>query len=491
MHRRSFAGALAISAAVLGLGGGVLTAEPTRKPNFLFILVDDLGWADLGCYGSTYYETPNLDRLAADGMRFTDGYAACPVCSPTRASILTGKYPARVGITDWIPGSNPKNRKLLGTQDLHQLPLEEITIAEALREAGYKTFFAGKWHLGSTGFFPEQQGFDINKGGHHKGSPPGGYYSPYKNPKLENGPPGEYLPDRLTAETAAFMESNRDHPFLAYLSFYTVHTPIQACKRHLPKFQAKLKQAGEAAGPEFRAERNGWTKLRQDDPAYASMVYAMDENVGRLLRKLDELDLAANTVIIFTSDNGGLSTLGRRWAPTCNEPLRAGKGWCYEGGMRVPVIVRAPGATRAGQTCSVPITSTDFYPTLLELAGLPLAPRQHADGLSLVSLLKGGKTLDRNAIFWHYPHYHGSTWAPGAAVRSGKWKLIEFYEEGLAELYDLESDGSERRELSESHGRKKRELLDMLHAWQKKIGAGMPAPNPGFKPGTAHGKVRK
>jgi arylsulfatase A-like enzyme len=491
MHRKSPVFAAALGAAVLVLSAGLRPAVAARKPNFLFILVDDLGGTDLGCYGSTYYETPNLDRLAAEGVRFTDAYASCPVCSPTRASIMTGKYPARVGITDWIPGGDPKNRKLRCPRDLHQLPLEEVTIAEALREAGYKTFFAGKWHLGGEGHFPEKQGFEINKGGHHKGSPPGGYYSPYKNPKLDSGPDGEYLPDRLTDETMAFMEANRDHPFLAYLAFYTVHTPIQACKRHFPKFEKKLKQAGKPTGAAFRKERNGWTKLRQDDPAFASMVYAMDENVGRLLRRLDTLDLTEDTVVIFTSDNGGLSTLGRQWAPTCNEPFRAGKGWCYEGGIRVPLIIRAPGTARSERACGVPVTSTDFYPTMLELAGLPPAPGQHADGISLSPLLTDGGVLDRDALYWHYPHYHGSTWAPGAAIRAGKWKLIEFYEENAVELYDLASDAGEKQDLSRSHADRTNELRAMLRAWQEKVGAKMPAQNADSKPGTVKKKGRK
>jgi len=463
-----------------------MPASGAEKRSFLFILVDDLGWRDLGCYGSTFYETPRVDRLAATGMRFTDAYAACPVCSPTRASILTGKYPARVGITDWIPGLDPKNRKLLGTRDLHQLPLEEVTIAEVLREAGYATFFAGKWHLGGEGFLPEDQGFDINKGGHERGSPPGGYYTPYRNPRLRDGPPGEYLTDRLADESIRFLKEHVKRggkkPFLLYLSFYTVHTPIQACKRHLEKFREKARNMPDAPGPEFIRERRGWTKQRQDFPEFATMVHAMDENVGRLLDELEELGLSESTVVIFLSDNGGLSTLGRRWAPTSNVPLRAGKGWCYEGGIRVPLIISAPGVTRPGSLCRAPVTSTDLYPTLLELAGLPLRPAQHADGLSLVPLLQGGASLEREAIFWHYPHYHGSTWTPGAALRGGDWKLIEFFEEEKVELYNLKNDIGEREELSEKYPQKKEELLQMLRAWQKRIGAKFPVKNPNFNP---------
>lgn len=370
--RRNFLKWLAAGAAAAVLPGAVRSAPP-RKPNFLFFLVDDLGWKDLGCYGSTFHDTPNLDKLAASGMRFTDAYAACPVCSPTRASIMTGKYPARLGITDWIPGQRPKNRKLLAPPIHNQLALNEVTIAEVLKEAGYRTFFAGKWHLGGEGFFPEQQGFDINKGGHHRGSPPGGYYAPYKNPKLEDGPEGEYLTDRLAAESVRFLQTHGKEPFLLYLSFYTVHTPIQACKRHVEAYKKKAEALPPLKGPEQIKERDGWTKVRQDGPDYASMVRAMDENVGRVLAALDRLGLADDTVVIFMSDNGGLSTLRRRGYPTSNLPLcRQGmvlRGW-YPRTHDHP----APGVTRPGSTCTVPVTSTDFYPTMLELAGLPAPP---------------------------------------------------------------------------------------------------------------------
>ncbi|MBD3317222.1 MAG: sulfatase-like hydrolase/transferase, partial [Chitinivibrionales bacterium] len=424
-----------------------------KKPNIVFILADDLGWSDLSCYGGRFYETPNLDDFAQTGVRFTDAYASCPVCSPTRASVMTGKYPARFNITDWIPGMKAKNRKLITPQDLQELPLDEVTFAERLKESGYKTFFAGKWHLGGEGFYPQDQGFDINKGGYHKGGPRGGYYSPYKNPALDDGPDGEYLTDRLTDESIKFMEANKNTPFVLCLSFYTVHTPIQACNRHHLKFPKKKaeKMHGEDKSP-FRRERRGVTKMRQDNPSYASMVHAMDENIGRLLAKLEKLGLDDNTAVIFTSDNGSLSTRAATNAPTSNLPLRAGKGWCYEGGIRVPAIMRLPGVTKPNSTCRAPITSTDFYPTFLDLAGLPQNPKQHADGLSLIPLFdKKVKTLARNAIYWHYPHYHGSTWTPGAAIRYGDWKLIEFYEEGEAELYNLASDIGESKDLSDAY----------------------------------------
>ena len=331
-----------------------------KKKNVVFILVDDLGWKDLACYGSNFYESPNIDRLAAKGNLFTSAYTPNPVCSPTRAAILTGRYPSRIGITDWIPGQNPKNKPLIGPEDLYELPLEEVTFAETLKNEGYKTFFAGKWHLGDVDFLPEDQGFDINMGGHHKGSPPGGYYSPYRNPKLTDGPEGEYLTDRLTSESIEFLERNKNDPFLLYLSYYTVHTPIQACKRYLGKFKAKQKLLQDSIA-QLKTEGSGQTLINQYNPEYASMIYALDENVGRLLDKLEALDLMEETLIIFTSDNGGLSTLtNNRVAPTSVRPLRAGKGWAYEGGIRVPLIIKKPGLPKH-MIIDTPVISMDFF----------------------------------------------------------------------------------------------------------------------------------
>ena len=466
-------------AAVLS-SAGLQTSHAANVKNVVFILVDDLGWADLTCYGSKFHKTPNLDRLAASGMRFTDAYAACPVCSPTRAAIMTGQHPARVGITDWIPGQSPRNRKLLSNVDLDALPLKQVTLAEALGKHGFKTFFAGKWHLGSDGALPQDQGFAINKGGHHKGSPPGGYYAPYKNPQLKNGPKGEYLPDRLTNESIDFLKSIQDERFLLYLSFYTVHTPIQADKQSVAEFQAAAGELGKSPPP--KQERNGLTRMRQDRADYASMVAGMDRNVGRLLDALEERDLADSTAIFFTSDNGGLSTLARRNAPTCNLPLRAGKGWCYEGGIRVPLIVRVPGVTEPGSTSHQPVTSMDFYPTILEMLGLAAMPEQHTDGSSLIEVLSGKSQLDRTDLHWHYPHYHGSTWTPGAAIRSGNWKLIEFYETDEVELFDLSNDPGEQRDLSKTNSGKTRELQGRLKRWQTQVGAALPRKNPNYKP---------
>ncbi|NPA36124.1 MAG: sulfatase [Chlorobi bacterium] len=447
-----------------------------QKPNVLFILVDDLGWKDLGCFGSTFYESPNIDKLAQTSVMFTEAYAAGPVCSPTRAAILTGKHPARIGITDWIPGRGDKGQKLKTPSILNELPLEEYTMAEIFKDHGYKTFFAGKWHLGGKGYFPEDQGFDINIGGNHTGQPKGGYYSPYKNPQLPDGPEGEYLTDRLTNETIKFIKesikNSPDTPFFAYLSYYAVHTPIQACKRHIDKFRKKAEKLPRPADSIFVAEHNSYTRLIQNDPAYASMIYAMDENVGKLLKTLQKLNIENNTIIVFTSDNGGLSTLLWKGAPTSVYPLRAGKGWCYEGGVRIPLIIKLPGETKH-VTIDKPVVSMDLYPTLVDLAGLHKVPKQYLDGVSIVPLFNG-KDIKRSSFFWHYPHYHGSGWTPGAAIRKDNWKLIEFYEDSVIELYDLSKDTGEIHNLSEKFPEKTEELLKLLREKQKETGARFP-----------------
>lgn len=449
-------------------------AEPT---NFVFFLVDDLGWADVGCFGSEFYETPNIDALAASGMKFTNGYAACPVCSPTRASIMTGRHPVRVDITDWIPGratSGVKDAKFKHVHDRDNLALEEVTIAEALKPHGYQTFFAGKWHLGDEGHWPTDQGFDFNIGGNSKGSPPGGYYSPWTNPTLKAKRPNEYLTERLTSESLNFLESRKnDAPFLLYLAYYNVHTPIQPYKKRIDHYQDKAKQF--TTDTPTIEEHDGVSRTRQDNPALASMVAAVDDSVGEILGKLEELNLSDNTVVVFFSDNGGLCTLARRPGPTSNLPLRSGKGWLYEGGVREPTIIRAPGVTKAGSESDVPIVSMDFFPTMLELAGLPQQPELHADGQSLVSLLNGGDLAQRE-LYWHYPHYHGSTWAPGASIRDGDWKLIEFYHYENVELYNLKRDPGEQTDLSQTEPETRDRLLEKLHAWQKRMNARMPVP---------------
>jgi arylsulfatase A-like enzyme len=480
-------------ASLLGLASAVLppiAQSEVVKPNFLFILADDLGWKDLGCYGSSFYETPNLDRLAATGMRFTNAYAACPVCSPTRASILSGKYPARTATTDWFGAPQPDTahkhkgtrfKPLLPAQYTPELSLEEENLAEALKASGYATFFAGKWHLGHEAFHPENQGFDVNKGGHHKGSPhPGGYFAPYGNPTLEDGPEGEHLPDRLARETNSFIDAHRDAPFLAYLSFYSVHTPLQSRKDLTEKYKAKKAAMGDLE-PIWGEEGARKLRLVQEHAVYAGMVEAMDAAIGTVLDHLEESGLADNTVVFFMSDNGGLST--SEGHPTSNLPLRAGKGWLYEGGIREPMLVRAPGHTKPASLCDTPVTSTDFYPTMLELAGLPAKPKQHVDGESMVPLLKGGDALKRDAIYWHYPHYGNQGGTPGAAIREGDWKLIEYFEDKPVELFNLAKDMGETRNLAGEQPERVAQLRGKLDAWQKDVGARFPTPNPNAKPG--------
>ncbi len=457
-------------------------AGAEKSTNFIFFLVDDLGWADLGCYGSEFHETPHIDRLAASGMRLTHGYAACPVCSPTRASILTGRHPVRVDITDWIPGQgNARVNPLLHPQDRDNLALEEVTIAEVLKAQGYQTFFAGKWHLGNKGHWPTDQGFDVNIGGNSKGSPPGGYYAPWTNPTLTARQEGEYLTERLTEESITFLQQrDADRPFLLYLSYYNVHTPIQPYRKRVAHYQQKAGELFAEPSPPL-AEHEGVSRSRQDNAAYASMLAAVDDSVGALLGKVKQLGLEENTVVMFFSDNGGLCTLKKRPGPTSNLPLRASKGWLYEGGVREPTIIRAPGVTRAGSVSDTPVVSMDFFPTILSLAGLKQRPRLHADGINLVPLLTGGELKSR-PLYWHYPHYHGSAWKPGASVRDGKWKLIEFYHYKNVELYDLAEDPGEQNNLVEKYPAVAARLQKQLADWQKKMNARMPVPNPDYQP---------
>jgi arylsulfatase A-like enzyme len=482
MNRRDFLKGLGAGAAMLALPRCAQarrrgTANAKRGPNFVFFLIDDLGGTDVGCFASSFYETPNIDRLAAQGMKFTDAYAACPVCSPTRASIMTGKYPARLGITQWIGGPNEP------TEYLHYMPLEEATIAETLKEAGYVTGFVGKWHLGDRPYYPDKQGFDVNIGGDNSGSPPT-YFYPYRknNRALEEMPPGgeegEYLTDRLTDESLKFLDANKDRPFLLYLSHYAVHTPIESKQGLTDKYKAKADRMPATDGPKFVPAYGRYqTRQYQDNAIYAGMVQSVDESVGRVIDKLEELGVAENTVVIFMSDNGGLSTQPGD-APTSNLPLRAGKGWLYEGGIREPMIIKWPGVVKQGSMCSEPVTSTDFYPTMLEMAGMRLRPRQHVDGVSLVPLLMGVGSPDRKAIYWHYPHYHGSGSRPSGAVRAGDYKLIEWYENGAVELYNLRDDISEKEDLAEKMPEKAAELKAMLAKWRKQVNAKMPASGP-------------
>lgn len=457
------------------------------RPNILFILIDDLGWRDLGCYGSTFYETPNLDRLAAQGMRFTDAYAASPVCSPTRASILTGKYPARVGVTNWIPG-NPWG-KLMGVPYSHALPKDELTIAQVLKAHGYRTWHVGKWHLGEKGNWPEDFGFDVNIAGCHLGGPHrGGYFSPWNIDNLENGPQGEYLTDRLTDEAIRLIEQPDEHPFFLYLSHYAVHTPIQAPPELVAKYEKKAKALDLDAQETFRdgepfpclhkKDQRIRRRLIQSDPVYAAMVENLDTNIGRVLDALDRLGKTDDTLVIFTSDNGGLSTA--EGSPTSNAPLSEGKGWMYDGGVREPLIVRWPGVIEPGSTCETPVTSPDFFPTCLEAASLPLRPERHVDGVSLAPLFRG-ESIHRDAIFWHYPHYSNQGDAPACAIRAGDWKLIEHFEDGRLELFNLRDDLEESRDLSSSLPERARELHARLVAWRRSIEAKIPQPNPDYE----------
>jgi arylsulfatase A-like enzyme len=445
-------------------------------------LVDDLGATDLGCFGSTFYETPHIDRLAKEGVRFTAAYAACPVCSPTRASMMTGRYPQRTGITDYINGSGAnqpeqwrRNTKMLPAPYADHLALEERTLAEALREAGYATFFAGKWHLGGHGFLPTDQGFDINRGGYNAGSPHS-YFSPYRNPLLKDGPPGEHLPLRLANETCQFIADNASRPFFAVLSFYSVHIPLQGRPDLIEKYQAKAAALPPPASA-WRREHDSEVRLVQNHPTYAAMVEAMDAAVGIVLDRLDELGLAEDTLIVFTSDNGGLST--KEGSPTSNVPLRAGKGWLYEGGLRVPAIIRWPRVTNPGSSSGVPIISNDYFPTFLEAAAVTPAEDRRIDGTSLVPLFRG-ESIEGRPFYWHYPHYGNQGGMPGSAVRDGRWKLNEWHEDGAIELYDLNADLGETQNLVDSHPDIAGRLRGLLEAWRREVGAKLPKPNPRY-----------
>lgn len=449
---------------------GASAANTARPPNVIFFLIDDWGWTDAGSFGSKLYETPHIDRLAAQGMKFTQAYAACTVCSPTRAAVMTGKYPARLHITDWIAGHKRPYAKLKIPDWTMHLPLAERTIAEELKARGYTTGIFGKWHLGDEPFYPEQQGFDVNVGGCHMGAPRS-YFPPYGIPNLKDEQPGEFLSDRLTREALAFIETNRDRPFYLYFPHYAVHTPLAGKPEVIAKYQKKL-----AAG-----------NYSQTNAVYAALVESVDDSVGAVMRKLAELRLADDTVIILTGDNGGLSgTLnaqGWRPGPTRNDPLRLGKGSAYEGGVRVPLIVKWPGVTAAGSVNPTPVISVDYFPTILEIvdgaratAVRPLLPA--VDGASITALLKGGTQLRRDAIYWHYPHYHPGSATPYSAIREGDWKLIHFFEDDHVELYNLKDDLGEKTDLASSNPKKAADLRAKLTAWRSSVGAQLPSRNP-------------
>ena len=505
---------------VLLFGVALFAAGEKQKtpPNIVFFLVDDLGWSDIGCYGSSFYETPNIDKLAEDGVRFNQAYAACHVCSPTRASILTGKYPARLHLTDWLAGrKNYPFQKLKMPKHVQHLADGEKTLADAFKLNGYSTAIFGKWHVGEEPSGPTSKGFDVQiPQNWNKGWPKAGYHAPFGMDGI-NGKKGDYLTDRLTDEALNYIEKNKDKPFFLYFSHFAVHDPIQGRKDLVEKYKKKLASMPKPKGPAFILEGNpdskkplsrkeldglikkpshkGYKvlpqqtvkiKQHQDNVEFAAMVESVDESLGRVVARLKELGLSDNTIIIFFSDNGGMSganfarpsknisksQLDKSFASS-NLPLRGAKGWLYEGGIRVPMIVKWPGVGKKGLICEEPVTSTDFYPSLLEMAGLPAMPEQHMDGVSFVPALKG-EAFERKAIYWHFPHYsnHGMQ-SPGGAIRLGDYKLLEYFENNTVQLFNLKDDLGEQNDLSKTQPEKVRALLNMLHAWRKEVSAQM------------------
>ncbi len=448
----------------------VAIAAPTEQPNVVVFLVDDLGWADLSCYGSTYHETPHIDELAKAGMKFTNAYAAASLCSPTRASILTGKHPVRVNITDWIPGAGDQGRKLKTPEDVHNLPLAEHTLGEAFRDSGYQTFYAGKWHLGDPDHGPDKQGFNTYVQTATRQVNPDG-----KSKRTRIAiPQGDrwHLTRFITEKTVEYISGYQSaQPFFIFVSYHDVHSPVLADDRFVAKFESKSETKNRKSP---KREGDGKTRMVQNNPKYASMVRGMDQSVGDILRALDDADLLKNTIILFASDNGGLSTL-KRPGPTCNLPLRAGKGWLYEGGIRIPLIVSYPGHIRPDSKTEQMVVTTDYYPTLLELAKIPLATDQHVDGKSFSKTLLE-KTADQSVrdLYWHFPHYHGSRWTPGSAVRSGDWKLIHFYEHRRYELYNLRDDPGELQDLADRTVEKLDEMKAKLNKWRDDLRAQAP-----------------
>jgi len=470
----------------LALGGCVAEDRDAPPPSFVLFVVDDLGWADTRVYGSTFYDTPHVDRLAASGARFTRFYAAAPVCSPTRASLMTGKHPARLHLTDWIGGE--QRGSLVPADSVQALPLQEWTLGEAFQRAGYRTGYIGKWHLGGTGYLPDSQGFDFMKAVNHAGQP-GSHFFPYENPDwpvadvpdLDDGSEGEYLADRLTDEAIRFVRDNRERSFLLVLSHYAVHTPLEAPERLTRKYETRAAALPEAGTPpEIPEGPTARTKTRQDHPVFAGMVESVDASLGRLVAEIEALGLTSRTAILFLSDNGGLSTLvkGRGDIPTSNVPLRAGKGWLYEGGVRIPFIVRWPGLVEAGRVIDAPGDTTDVLPTMLAMAGLAPEPDRLLDGTSLWPLLRGENEPRERELFWHFPHYHGSGSTPSSAVLSGDLKLLEWLEDDRVELFDLARDPAESQDLVASRPDDADRLRERLRLWRQDVGALMPSPNP-------------
>ena len=455
------------------------SAGAAERPNVLFILVDDLGWADIGCYGADLHETPHIDKLAGEGTRFTQAYAASPVCSPTRASILTGKSPARLHMTIWLEGAKSApnlKRPWIEAKPRHNLPHEEFTIAEALHDAGYQTWHVGKWHLGEAGFYPETQGFDLNIGGTFWGAP-ATFYHPFSGlfgnikeqryvPGLGVGNKDDYLTDRLTDEAIKLIENQGEKPFFLNLCYHTVHTPIEGKPEDVEYFRQKLT-------PE----------MHHQNSEYAAMVRHLDNNVGRLMQTLEETGKAKDTLVIFFSDNGGFVNNFKGKQVTNNHQLRSGKGSAYEGGVREPLIVRFPGITKAGAVCETPVISMDFYPTILELTGAVGNAHQNErlEGFSLVPLLKDPKAkFRRRELHWHYPHYYPTT-TPVSAIRDGDWKLVHYYDGDRDELYNLAEDLGEATDLAKGNRSKAKELRAKLDEWLYQVDAQLPVKNPNHK----------
>jgi arylsulfatase A-like enzyme len=449
-----------------------------RKANILFILVDDLGYHDLGITGSKFYETPNVDQLAKESVMFTQGYAASRVCSPSRASILTGKFTARHGITDWIgakTGEDWRNRnrfdKMLPANYVEALPKEDVTLAEAYKTNGYKTFFAGKWHLGGKGSYPENHGFDINKGGFHRGGPAGGFFSPFKNPKLKDKEKGENLTIRLAKETANFITNHKDSTFFAFLSFYAVHAPIQTTETKWNTYRNKADSSG-LSDSAYKMERVLPIRQVQDNPIYGGLVATMDDAVGIVLKALKDNGLDKNTIVVFTSDNGGVAS-GDNFS-TSNLPLRGGKGYQWEGGIREPFFMKVPWLKSKGLKTDVPVIHTDFYPTLLDLANIPLLENQHKDGISLKPILEGKEININRPLYWHYPHYGNQGGEPSSIIQQNGWKLIHYWEDGREELFKLPSTEKDELNVIKQHPELAKKLSNQLMTWLKEVGAKYP-----------------
>jgi arylsulfatase A len=460
--------------ALVATANSPASAISVRPPNVVFFLIDDLGFTDLGCMGSKLYETPHIDRLATQGMKFNHAYSACTVCSPTRAAVLTGKYPARLHVTDWIAGHKRPFAKLKIPDWTMHLPLEETTLAEVLKSHGYATASVGKWHLGNQGFEPTVQGFDVNIGGTQAGSPPS-YFSPYNLPGIETKETGESLTERLTLEAEKFIEKNRDRPFFVYFPHYTVHTPLQAKPEVAAKYAEKIKRLGlDDADDDKKRPRDLQTQHPQRNATYAAMIESMDQSVGRIMATLERIGMADDTIVIFTGDNGGLMS------STDNRPARVGKGSAYEGGVRVPLIFRYTRAVKPGGTSDLPVMSIDFLPTICDLAKARIPAG--VDGVSFSEYLRINKPLARNELFWHYPHYHPGGATPYGAIRQGDWRLVEFYEDNRVELYNLSTDEGERNDLAAKDPERAKALRERLRAWRAEVGAQMPTPNPDYDP---------